>query len=80
MKWMIVPPIPGSCPICAAKHEKEEPHNRDSLYYKVQFYNKHGRMPTWADAMAHCDEDTKEKWKGALIARGERKEDFETGE
>lgn len=47
-------PIPGSCRICATVHDPSLPHDRDSLYYQMRFYQIHKRMPTWNDAMAHC--------------------------
>lgn len=46
----ILIPIRGTCPLCAARHEKGEPHDRDSLYFQLQFYRRHKRLPTWEDA------------------------------
>ena len=40
----------GTCTECATKHKTDQPHNRDSLYYQYNDYNKHGRWPTWKDA------------------------------
>ena len=67
---VILPPKPGVCPICAVDHEPDQPHNRDSLYYQMKFRQQHGRFPTWADAMAHCDEHVKQLWIAALAERG----------
>ena len=67
---VIVPPTAGVCPVCAVNHGEAMPHNRDSLYYQMRFFQKHGRFPTWADAMAHCDEHTKAVWVGLLAERG----------
>lgn len=50
----IMPPVPGTCRECATCHEPGMPHDRDSLYYQFRFFCKHGRFPTWMDAMAHC--------------------------
>ena len=61
---------PGTCPMCAVKHDPEQPHNRDSLTFQYKFYDEHGRWPTWADAMEHCSEEVKAYWKAALKARG----------
>lgn len=61
---------PGTCPMCAVEHDPEMPHNRDSLAYQYKFYDQHGRFPSWADAMAHCDQAMKEAWTAALEARG----------
>ena len=60
----------GTCQECAVKHASEQPHNRDSLVYQYKFYDKHGRWPTWADAMEHCPEEVKEFWMQALRERG----------
>ena len=67
---MILPPKPGACNVCASFHQPGDPHNRDSLYYQMKFRQKNGRFPTWADAMAHCDEHVKKAWIEALAARG----------
>ena len=50
----ILVPGKGKCPICAAKHAAELPHNRNSLYYQIHFWQKRGRFPTAEDAAAHC--------------------------
>lgn len=50
---------PGQCAECAAVHKPEEPHNQQSLFYQYSFREKHGRWPTWTDAMAHCSDDIK---------------------
>jgi len=60
----------GICPICATKHEKVQPHNQQSLAYQYKFYDKHGRWPTWKDAMEHCPEEIKEFWISELKKRG----------
>ncbi|GHU65020.1 hypothetical protein FACS189447_03210 [Spirochaetia bacterium] len=61
---------PGTCPECAVSHNPVYPHNKDSLAYQYKFYDKNGRWPTWADAMAHCPEDVKQVWIRELSARG----------
>lgn len=66
----VIPPFPGSCPICATVHRPEEPHDRDSIYYQNYFRRKHKRFPTWADAMSHCTEAMKEDFKKRLALRG----------
>lgn len=63
---MLLPPAPGTCPACAVKHREDEPHNCQSLYYQYRFYGLRGRWPTWADAIAHCDQDMKAYWREAL--------------
>lgn len=66
---MLLPPPAGTCPICAVKHEPNQPHNCQSLYYQYRFYGIRGRWPTWADAIAHCDATTKKHWTQALKNR-----------
>lgn len=60
----------GTCPECAVEHDPRMPHYRDSLTYQYKFYDQHGRWPTWADAMAHCDPKVKEAWIEALRKHG----------
>lgn len=60
----------GTCPECAVKHDPRMPHYRDSLTYQYKFYDQHGRWPTWADAMAHCDPAVKEAWIEGLRKHG----------
>lgn len=66
----ILPPKPGTCPECAVDHAPAMPHNRDSLFYQMRFYQQHGRFPTWADAMAHCSDAVKACWKSELAKKG----------
>lgn len=74
-----LPPRPGACQVCAVEHDPAWPHNKDSLYYQMTFHQKHGRFPTWGDAMAHCGEDMKALWKEALTKRGYAPEELEPG-
>jgi predicted glycoside hydrolase/deacetylase ChbG (UPF0249 family) len=60
----------GTCSICAVKHDPRLPHNRDSLAYQYNFYDQHGRFPSWADAMAHCDPAVKAAWTELLEENG----------
>ena len=61
---------PGACPECAIVHDPDSPHNQQSLTYQYRFYDLNGRWPTWADAMAHCSDETKAKWITALAEHG----------
>jgi hypothetical protein len=47
------------CQICGQKHDPQQPHHAESLYYKKSFQKAHGRLPTWADAIEHCPDDVK---------------------
>lgn len=60
----------GTCEECATMHDPRMPHNQQSLAYQYKFYDQHGRFPTWADAMAHCDEEMQQYWTNALRERG----------
>lgn len=66
----VLPPLPGACRLCAARHSADQPHERDSLYYQVRFYQKFRRFPTWEDAMNHCSEEVKAAFRRQLTARG----------
>lgn len=60
----------GTCTECARAHDASKPHDRDSLAYQYRFYDKHGRWPSWADAMAHCSDEMKHAWARELEQRG----------
>ena len=66
----ILPPGPGKCPQCAVEHDAKDPHDLQSLYYRMKFRQQHGRFPTWWDAMDHCEADTRVAWIKALKASG----------
>lgn len=53
---------PGQCPECAVVHKPEMPHNQQSLFWNYNFFEQHGRWPTWADAMAHCTPEMQQHW------------------
>lgn len=65
----LLPPPPGTCPACAVKHPPELPHNAQSLFYQQAFHARHGRWPTWADAIAHCSPEMQKTWRTELQAR-----------
>lgn len=66
---LLLPPQPGTCPICATAHDAKWPHNAHSIYYQYRFYGVRARWPTWADAIAHCDAEMKEFWQVELRKR-----------
>lgn len=68
--FVLMPPRLGVCQECATDHPPEDPHNQQSFYYRVKFQMEHGRAPTWADAMTHCDEPTQLAWKAELAKVG----------
>ncbi len=57
---------PSTCRVCATEHPMDFPHNKESMFYQRAFFQKHGRHPTWADAVAHCQEPLKSQWLAAL--------------
>lgn len=70
MTWGILPPAKGKCPICAHAHGAGDPHNAQMLFYQIAFNGMVGRPPTWADALAHCSEETRRKWEALLKEKG----------
>lgn len=66
----LLPPKPGTCAECAVAHAPEQPHNQESMFYQNNFYGKHGRWPTWKDALEHCSPEVKARWTLELKAHG----------
>ena len=76
--WTLLPVNSDEvCSECGVPHFPEEPHNPQSLFYQYAFYAEHERWPTWSDALAHCDDDMKARWKQALIEHGVPEEQLE---
>ena len=71
---MLIPPAPGTCPICAVNHKPELPHDWQSIYYHYRFYAVRGRWPTWADAVAHCAPNVRAHWERELRKIGKWRE------
>ncbi len=69
-KMSMLPAKEGTCEHCAVAHEPEAPHNAQSLFYQMRFFNEHNRWPTWLDALAHCSEKTKDQWTTHLKELG----------
>ena len=69
-RMILAPPVAGTCPECAVKHAPAMPHNAQSLYYRYKFRQKHGRFPTWSDAMAHCTEDVRKLFTEEMERNG----------
>lgn len=66
----ITAPLPGACAMCATFHGKDEPHDLGSLYYQNKFHRIYRRLPTWADALWHCSDETKKTWAEKLKSAG----------
>ena len=65
-KFNLFPPEPDKCQVCAVNHDSKQPHNKESLFYQVNFKLKHGVEPTWLDAMSHCTDEIKKLWMSEL--------------
>jgi hypothetical protein len=63
-------PQPGQCPECAVFHPPDMPHNQQSMFYQYSFREKHGRWPTWSDALAHCTPHVRQQWIEQLKLHG----------
>lgn len=68
-KFMLLPPAPGKCHLCAVDHQESMAHNAESVYYQVRFYMKHKRTGRWSDAVAHCPEEIQKLWIAQLRKR-----------
>lgn len=68
--WTLLQPRKDVCQQCAVDHPPDLPHDQQSLHYQYWFFSQHNRWPTWADAMAHCDEDMKVVWIEELAKHG----------
>lgn len=69
--WSLMPVAdPNLCSQCAVAHGPEEPHDQQSLFYKMAFQAEHGRWPSWRDAVAHCSPNIQEAWIRLLEERG----------
>ncbi len=66
----LLPCAPDVCQECAVKHDPEDAHNQQSLYYQMNFNQKYGRFPKWEDAIAHCSIDIQNRWKVELRKHG----------
>lgn len=77
MAFTLLPCKKDVCQECAVKHEPDQPHNAQSMYYQYKFYGEKGRWPTWADAIAHCSDEVKKLWITALKKEGVWKREWE---
>lgn len=50
---------PPVCPECGAEHWPQQPHDPTTAKYQAEFMKKHGRRPTWRDAVSHCSDELK---------------------
>lgn len=71
---VLVPGAAGTCFWCHARHDMFEPHDANSLHYKMNFRWAHKRWPTWSDACCHCLPEVQRNFKRAirevLLAQG----------
>lgn len=45
MELHFLPPVPGTCPQCGARHGKGEAHDIRSAYYRMRFHRANGYWP-----------------------------------
>lgn len=69
-KLVIPAPKEGACRLCGEIHGAGEPHNLGSLLYQHRFRAEYGRYPTWEDAMSHCSETVKKRFRERLEKHG----------
>lgn len=73
----MLPPAKGCCLVCATRHDAKAAHNVQSMYYGMRFQDKHGRAPTWYDAVAHLPQEAQDDWiKNAKIVMAEHDLEF----
>ncbi len=65
-----LPETAERCDVCKSIHLPRHPHNAQSLFYIESFREQHGRYPTWADAVAHCEDRVRALWEQKLKASG----------
>jgi hypothetical protein len=61
---------PGVCLVCGRPHPPADGHWLWTGHYHAQFLAAFGRPPTWADAVAHCDERTVRLYRLLMRRRG----------
>ena len=66
------------CPICADRHSEKEPHNRNSLYFQMRFFQDHRRLPTWGDCLGHCSPFMRAYWRGEMAKKGVKAEQLQS--
>ena len=69
-KSILLPPHPSKCQECATDHRPDQPHQADTMFYKMRVMKQHKRWPTWKDAMAHCSDQQKQWWTEQLAKHG----------
>lgn len=71
-QFYVMPSPSDCCQVCGQKHPDEEPHDPTTLKYQMLFAANHpqGKSPSWEDAMAHCEENVKERWRKFLAKVG----------
>ncbi len=62
---------PSVCSICGARHMPSAPHDARSPFYQYQFWLRHARWPTLADAVAHCPPMGQRSWREHFEELGE---------
>ena len=72
----ILPLSRWKCPICADRHTEKEPHNRNSLYFQMRFFQDHRCSPTWGDCLSGLSPLMKAYWRMEMKKKGVRPEEL----
>lgn len=67
---MLLPPHPDACQVCARKHQPDQPHDAQSLYWHTARRLQGLPPPTWADALEHVAPEVREAWVAGLAKHG----------
>lgn len=68
--FMMLPPAPDKCQVCAVKHPPEQPHDASSIFYQMKYKMDTGKEPSWKTAMKHCSPEMKKLWTSELEKKG----------
>lgn len=68
--WTLLPPAPDACQVCARRHDANEPHDAQSLYWATKRAMEGKPAPTWAEALEHVEPDVRAAWVTALGEHG----------
>ncbi len=67
---MLLPPAKDACQVCARKHEPDQPHDAQSLYWHTARQMEGLPPPTWADALEHVTPALRAFWVAELAKHG----------
>lgn len=56
----------GTCPECGELHAETSAHLAPSKQYRATISARHGRRPTWGDAIEHLTGEARRYWEEVL--------------